>query len=266
MSIMLVIAVGNTRTRVGILKGTECVKAQSVATDAPGEIAAFASALFDEFEFDSTEPLILMSTVSASAGDAIEEILQSRFGWSVYRLGRDIPIPIQHTLTPSGEETVGQDRLLCALGAYEAVKQACVVVDMGTAITVDFVDGEGVFHGGAILPGVSMMLDSLHQQTASLPELKFKKIDPKSNEPGKDTPDAMILGVTAGASGAIRYLTERYAQFYEGYPQIIATGGDIGLLEDDELIEAFVPDLQLHGIRIACQRVLADEDDDLDDD
>lgn len=262
---MLAIAVGNTRTRVGVLEGPSCAKAKSVATDEPGEIASFAGALFDEFDFESNEPVILMSSVSEAAGDAIEHELKSKFGWSVYRFGRDLQIPIRHTLTQSGEESVGQDRLLCALGAFDMAKQACVVVDMGTAITVDFVDGEGVFHGGAIIPGVSMMLGSLHINTASLPELKYRKLDPKSNEPGKDTDDAMILGVYAAASGAIRFLSERYAQFYEGYPQIIATGGDMGVLEEDELIEAFMPDLQLRGIRVACKMLLEEDGDGADD-
>ncbi len=262
---ILAIAVGNTRTRVGVLSGKECLKAQSILTAEPGEIASFAAALFDEFEFPSNEPVILISAVSQPAADAIEEAIKSRFSWNVHRLGRDLDIPIRHTLTESGEETVGQDRLLCALGAFDVVKQACVVVDMGTAITVDFVDGEGVFHGGAILPGVSTMLDSLYESTAHLPKLSFRNLDPKSCEPGKQTDDAMILGVAAAARGAIRYLAERYAQFYEGYPQIIATGGDMGLLEDDELIEAFVPDLQLQGIRVACAKILDEDGDDLDD-
>lgn len=264
---ILAIAVGNTRTRVGVLSGNECVKAQSISTDDPDSIASFAAALFDEFEFASEEPVVLMSTVSESSADSIEEALKSKFGWSTYRLGRDVEIPIRHTLTESGEKTVGQDRLLCAIGAFDVIKQACVVVDMGTAITVDFVDGEGVFHGGAILPGISAMLGSMHTETAHLPELSYRKLDPNSFEPGKQTDDAMILGVTAGACGAIRYLAERYARFYEGYPQVIATGGDMGLLEDDELIEAFVPDLQLHGIRVACKKILDGDDyDPLEDD
>ena len=264
---MIAIAVGNTRTRVGVLKGNECVKAQSLSTENPAEIATFVGELFDEIDFASDEPVILISTVSQSAADAIEESIKSKFSWSSYRLGRDLQIPIRHTLTDSGEETVGQDRLLCALGAFEIVKQACVVVDMGTAITVDFVDGEGVFHGGAILPGVTAMLGSLNESTAHLPELKYRKLDPKSSEPGKQTDDAMILGVTAAASGAIRFLAERYAEFYEGYPQVIATGGDMGLLEDDELIEAFIPDLQLQGIRVACKKIIDDDtaDGDFDD-
>ncbi len=260
----LAIAVGNTRTRVGVLVGRECVKAQSIASDDAGAIASYASSLFEEFEFVSDEPVILMSTVDQAAADSIEETIRERFNWSCYRIGRDLDLPIRHTLSESGEATVGQDRLLCALGAFDIVKQACVVVDMGTAITVDFVDGEGTFHGGAIMPGVRSMLDAMHQGTAHLPELKYRKLDPKSSEPGKQTDDAMILGVTASVSGGIRYLAERYAQFYEGYPQIVATGGDIGVLEDDELIETIIPDLQLQGIRIACKAFL-DGDDEIDD-
>lgn len=260
LEMILAIAVGNTRTRVGVLKGGECLKAQSHRSDDPGEIAAFAQALTREFEFPQGEPVVVMSSVSAETTDAIESALGERFASHVYRFGRDLQLPISHTLTESGERTVGQDRLLCAIGAFDVVKQACVVIDMGTAITVDFVDGEGVFHGGAIMPGVAMMFDAMHERTAQLPQLTYKKPDPDSFAPGNQTDEAMQLGVTACVRGAIRHLAERYAEFYEGYPQIIATGGDMGVLEGDEFIEAFVPDLQLHGIRAACRLVL-DEDD-----
>lgn len=260
----IAIAVGNTRTRVGVLKGKECVKAQSIATSSPAEIAQFASALFEEFDFPANDPVVLMSSVADEAADAIEEKLTSAQQWTVYRIGRDVQIPIQHTLSESGEETVGQDRLLCAIGAFGIVKQACIVVDMGTAITVDFVDGEGVFHGGAILPGVNMMLESLSESTAHLPAIKYTKPSTPGNEPAKQTDEAMLLGVYAAVSGSIRFLAERYAQFYEGYPQVLATGGDIGVLEDDELIEAFVPDLQLQGIRATCEKLLSHDDHELD--
>ena len=258
---ILAIAVGNTRTRVGAIKGRECVKARSLRTDEPDTIATFAHELFEEFDFPGDEPVILVSTVSQKGADAVESSLRSKFAWPCYRFGRDLQIPIRHALTESGEKTVGQDRLLCAIGAFQAVKQACIVVDMGTAITVDFVDGEGVFHGGAIMPGVSMMLSALHTGTAHLPKLTYEKLDPASNQPGRQTDAAMQLGVSACVRGGIRYLAERYAMFYEGYPQIIATGGDMGVLEDDELIESFVPDLQLHGIKRACEMLLDDDED-----
>jgi len=126
---------------------------------------------------------------------------------------------------------------------------------------VDFIDGQGVFHGGAILPGVSMMLESLHEKTAALPRLKYARIEKGSNDPGRQTDAAMMLGVTAAACGAVRWLTERYAEFFEGYPKVVATGGDMGIFEDDELVETFVPDLQLIGLRVACERALRSDGD-----
>lgn len=264
---MIAIAVGNTRTRVGILSGNECLKAQSVHSEHVDEISLQVSTLWSEYGDNQPDPVIVMSHVSGERADHIEKTLRAKGHTMVYRFGRDLAIPIRHTLTSSGEKTVGQDRLLCSIGAYRVLKQACIVVDMGTAITVDFVDGEGVFHGGAIMPGIAMMFNAMHEKTAHLPQLKYEKPDPSDMSPAKQTDLAMQLGVNACVHGAIRWLSERYAEFYEGYPQIIATGGDMGVLEDDELIEAFVPDLQLHGIQAACVMLAdADDGDDLDED
>ncbi|MHA7813948.1 MAG: type III pantothenate kinase [Phycisphaerales bacterium] len=261
---MIAIAVGNTRTRVGIMSGTECLKAQSVRSDDAAAIREEIQSLWKDYGDGESDPVIVISSVSHELADAIERAIGSGSIGSVYRFGRDLQIPIRHTLTKSGEKTVGQDRLLCAIGAFRVVKQACIVVDLGTAITVDFVDGEGVFHGGAILPGIGMMFDVLHEKTAHLPQLKYEKQDRSDLSPASQTDLAMRLGVDACVHGSIRWLAERYAEFYEGYPQIIVTGGDMGVLEGDELIEAFVPDLQLHGIRAACLMLAdADEDDEL---
>lgn len=257
---MIAIAVGNTRTRVGILSGPECLKAQSVHSEHADEIAQQVAALWSEYGDAQPDPVIVLSHVSAPRADGVEHALRAAGHSLVYRFGRDLAIPVRHALTASGEKTVGQDRLLCAIGAYRVLKQACIVVDMGTAITVDFVDGEGVFHGGAIMPGIAMMFNALHEKTAHLPQLKYEKPDPSDLSPAKQTDLAMQLGVNACVRGGIRWLSERYAEFYEGYPQIIATGGDMGVLEGDELIEAFVPDLQLHGIQAACV-MLADADE-----
>lgn len=257
---MIAIAIGNTRTRVGIMSGRECLKAQSVRSEAPEEVAQQITSLWGDYGDGSPDPVIVLASVAHSRADLIERTLGQKSMGSVYRFGRDLQIPIRHTLTPSGEKTVGQDRLLCAIGAFQVVQQACIVVDLGTAITVDFVDGEGVFHGGAILPGIGMMFGALHEKTAHLPLLKYEKPDPSDLSPAKQTDLAMQLGVNACVHGGIRWLAERYAEFYDGYPQIIVTGGDMGVLEGDDLIEAFVPDLQLHGIRAACG-MLAEADE-----
>jgi type III pantothenate kinase len=136
-----------------------------------------------------------------------------------------------------------------------------VVIDAGTAITVDFVDGAGVFHGGAIAPGAQMMLDALAQRTAALPALTAS--DPASDGPyAKTTPDAMQTGVVAAARGLVRVMLDRYAEAYGAYPVVIATGGDAErLFASDELVESVVPHLVLRGIAASVRRALAPEDD-----
>lgn len=256
---LIALAVGNTRARIGLYLGLELV-ASSVhdAKDATG-IAAAAVALCEQAE-GQDNPVVAMSSVHRAASEGVEKALVGE-GLVVQRFGRDIPIPVRHSLTDDAAALVGQDRLLCAIGAFALTGQACVVVDLGTAMTVDFVDGQGVFHGGAIAPGLSMMLGSLHDRTDALPAVEYRL--PAEADPfGKNTADAMRLGVTAMVCGATRWLAERYALYYEAYPRIVATGGDIGVLESDGLVETFVPDLQLLGIRRACELVLQAEHDD----
>ncbi len=260
---LIAVAVGNTRTRVGSFTDQECLNPQSFDSSDADSIAARVKEILDSGEENKLEdPTIVIAGVRPTSSDEIERAIRKATNQTIFRFGRDFQIPIQHTLTDAGEMTVGQDRLLCAMGAFEILKQACVVIDIGTAVTVDFVDGTGVFHGGAILPGVSMMLSSLHETAASLPKITYRKLDSISNEPAKQTDDAIILGVTYAIKGAVRSLTERYAEHYQGYPQTIVTGGDLGILEDDELIDSFVPDLQLQGIRVACAQLLQDDSED----
>lgn len=247
---VLAVAVGNTRTRVARFSGRP-MSGESQAlpsTDAPGLVRAIQA-------LAKGEELVVISSVNELAAAALERELRPAFPERVYRFGRDLEIPIANALTD--DSTVGQDRLLCAIGASVRAEQACVVVDAGTAITVDFVDGEGTFQGGVIAPGVQMMLDALHARTAALPQIKFALPDAALGPFGKDSPHAMRLGVLNAARGLVRHTIEQYAQVFGGYPQIVATGGDaLALFEHDDLVEHIVPDLQLIGIAEACARVL----------
>lgn len=254
MDRLLAIAVGNTRTRLGLFDAGELTRGETVVNLDAAELAARARALLDSAP--DAAPVIA-SVNEPVAGRLADALVAS--GADPVRIGRDLPIPLRHTLDDAS--TLGQDRALNALGAYSVAAQACVIVDVGTAVSVDFVDGQGVFHGGVIAPGLNMMLRALHEQTAALPALRFEPPDSGRGPFGLDTAHAMRLGVSYAVRGLVRFAAERFADFYEGYPQIIATGGDMGVLEDDGLIEHFVPDLQLVGIR-ACVTQGAHADDD----
>ncbi|MDX2018532.1 MAG: type III pantothenate kinase [Planctomycetota bacterium] len=263
---LVAILVGNSRVRVAAVRGTEVAQAWSVdvhAPDAPAQTlgrAREALALLDG-------PTFVLASVNAPRAEAIESAIVAA-GHEVYRFGRDLEIPIARAL--DDDSTVGHDRLLAALGAFARFRQACVVIDAGTAITVDFVDGEGTFQGGAIAPGVTLGLRALHQQTAALPEIVYAKPDAARGPFGKDTRHAMVLGVHAAAVGLAHHLIDTYAEAYGGYPRVIATGGDApALFEHDALVEVVDPELVIRGMAHACLLLLGqvhDPSDDLNDD
>lgn len=234
-------AVGNTRIRVGRWSRREVVDACSFLHDEIEALPDQATALLEN------ATLCAISSVNRPAAERLEAALaRSSPGCSVMRIGRDIPVRLQHTLDDAS--TLGQDRLMNAVAARARAGQACVIVDAGTAVTVDFIDGEGVFHGGVIAPGVHLMLDALHRLTDALPSLSYEPPDPEQGPFGRDTPHAMRLGVRACLIGLVRTAAEQFAEHYGAYPQIIATGGDAPILEQEGIIEHFVPDLQLLGI------------------
>lgn len=258
---ILAVSIGNTRTRMGVFRGRTLESAAAAPSDDPVALAR----MILEMPVASSNPVVIASVRHDLSDRLVEQLgpaVRQR-GGDLYLFGRDLAIPIQTALRD--DTTVGQDRLLSALGAYSRAQQACIIVDAGTAVTVDFVDGEGVFQGGAIAPGLNLMLRALHEGTAALPLPRFEPIG--DDQPfGKDTRSAMLLGVQSAVRGMVRHLAERYGEAYGAYPQIVATGGDARVLfENDDLIEAIVPDLTLIGIQTACAVQLAGGERDEDD-
>lgn len=239
---IVTVSVGNTRVRAGL--STRLANRPEIEQSASFPIAEAAARIADLAVGAS---VVAMATVNEPASTLLTDTLANVGAPPVLRVNREIPVPLKHTLTDA--TTLGQDRALNALAAFRRVEQACVVIDAGTAITVDFVDGEGIFHGGVIVPGCQMMLDALHTRTSALPEVSFESL-PDPLEPfGRDTPGAMLLGSASAARGLVRHMAERYAEFYGAFAQIIATGGDAEtLFRNDDLVEVIVPDLTLIGI------------------
>lgn len=252
---LLAISVGNTRTQIGAFLEGKLEGSMSVST---GDEASLKAALKQQYETltDAPEVFVLLASVSPAGAQAVEQAARGVFDLPIRKVEKDIDIPIGRQL--DRESLVGDDRLLNAAAAYDVLKQACIVVDAGTAITVDLVDGQGTFHGGAIGPGANMMLQSLHQYTAQLPEVSFDK---PVEAVGHNTSEAMRSAVFHGLRGMVRELAEQYAEAIGAYPIIVATGGDAPLLfEGYELVDRVVPDLTLIGLRVTLEAYLRDED------
>jgi len=245
---MLGVSVGNTRTRIGaFLEGElqECATFRNERRDAIAEALGHAFAPLKEHD----DAAILMSSVNDPVALSTEQQIKQMLGKSARRVERDIPIPIGRQLDHGA--LVGEDRLLNAAAAFDVLKQACVVVDAGTAITVDLVDGTGTFHGGAIAAGAQLQLDALHQRADQLPEAELHKPEQAI---GHNTLDAMHCGVYFGLRGMVRELVEQYAEIIGSFPLVVVTGGDGNLLfRDFELIDRIVPNLTMMGLYVTLR-------------
>ncbi len=153
-------------------------------------------------------------------------------------LGRDFPPLVRNrALHP---ETVGADRLAQASAAWRRTQGPCVVVAMGTAITVDVVNARGEFLGGLIAPGLRTMAWSLRARTALLPEVRPVR---RRTPLGRHTREAIECGISMAAEGLIR-------QALRGRRgRVFGTGGDANLFGD--LFDELAPDLALEGILIS---------------
>jgi type III pantothenate kinase len=134
--------------------------------------------------------------------------------------------------------TVGADRLFAARGALRELGEPALVVDAGTALTVDALDvraGRGVFLGGAIAPGPQLLAESLARSTARLPRIAPR---PGARALGKSTHEAIEAGVAVGFRGAARELIARVGR-ESGLAQapVALTGGARAFLLEPPLLE-----------------------------
>jgi len=145
---------------------------------------------------------------------------------------------------------LGVDRWVAMIGAWAETQSACLIVDAGTAMTLDAIDDGGVHLGGQIVAGVETMLDSLSSATSDIPLVKAssKQVAGDLKMFGKNTAAAVREGAQNAVAGAIeRAIRSLRLNGYD--PTIILTGGGatriLGALEETPLHR---PNLVLHGL------------------
>lgn len=146
---------------------------------------------------------------------------------------------------------VGADRIANAISASASYpNQNIIVIDFGTAITFCAITAQKAYIGGAILPGLRLSVDALSNNTAKLPSVEIIKTDQAL---GRSTIESIQSGVYFGVVGACRELIKRINQeaFSGNKSLVLATGGFASLFDKQDLYDSLVPDLVLHGIRLA---------------
>lgn len=244
---LVVLNVGNTRLALAPFRAGEIGEVSRLDLKEP---ASWGPAIAEAWKYiqGRDNAAVVGASVNPDLDDAVEQAVLDAANRHVVWVGEDLDLPMK-VLTDKPEET-GVDRVLNVAAAYEQMGKACVVVDAGTAVTIDVCNDAGEFLGGVIAPGVSMMLDALHERTAKLP--RVKTFEPPSAPFGRDTREAIVAGAYYGIRGMVKEVVENYATDLGTWPDLIATGGDAeALFKDWELVHAIAPDLTLHGIALA---------------
>jgi type III pantothenate kinase len=243
---LLVLSVGNTRLAVATFVAGEL---QGVVRVPHGQRADWPGVIGEAWRkiADTDSPAIAGASVNPTLVEPLEHAVQQVTGQPVEWVGRDLDLPIKVRTDEPGQ--TGVDRIVNVAAAYEQLGKACVVVDAGTAITVDFCNDAGEFLGGAIAPGASLQLEALHERTARLPRAPLAV---PTGPFGTNTTAAIQQGVFHGIRGMVKELVENYATTLGTWPELIATGGDAQVLFGDwELVHAISPDLTIYGIALA---------------
>lgn len=168
-------------------------------------------------------------------------------GVTVFRTAADLGVDVRY----DQPGRYGIDRALAALAAYSRLHASCVVIDAGTAVTVDVVDDEGVVVGGYIFPGLGTLAYGLAARTG-LPEVSSGVT---GGLPGNSTETCIARGIAEGFAGAVGRLAGRAAGSAGSGNRILVTGGD-----GERLLDAlppgaeYVPDLALEGLARAAER------------
>ena len=208
----LIVDIGNSRAKIVVVEGANILYntvAECVSVDIVEGLMAQYSGI--------THAII---STTRGDGESVKTLLSGYIGEVVLFTPATTPIPIaNHYHTPN---TLGADRLAAAVGAWAMYPDSDImVVDFGTAITIDYVVG-GAFVGGNISPGVSTRFRSLNDYTACLPLCEPTEV---VLEYGRTTREAIEQGVMRGVEHEIRGYVEAFSK-ENGKKRIIFTGGD----------------------------------------
>lgn len=217
---MFYLDAGNTRIKV------------ARATDSGWERVA-------SFEHHDIPALQALLGTSPSIGCTVVDSLVSQLPQTRWYRRTDIHPARLDYHTP---ETLGVDRFVACHGAWNWVHQAVIVVDAGTAVTIDLMDATGVFQGGVIMPGLAILETGLNAHAPALPKVPREL---SSTYPPKSTVDALKAGLLESWVAGI---THHVRQLHAFAPDavVMVTGSDANLLAT---IGEVKPDLMFDGLR-----------------
>jgi type III pantothenate kinase len=253
--LLLAVDIGNNQIKLGLMP-SECAGGLPV----PSRVLKIATR---DMSFDRLTDWLPPDKLCWCVGAVHRETEHRLADWVRVHQPNDLYVLLANHRLPieicvDRPDQVGADRLLAAVAVnrLRATDRPAIVIDAGSAITVDLVSADGAFQGGAILPGLEMVATAMAEQTDLLPLVRYSMSDEPPPVLGRSTGAAIQSGLFWGTIGAVREIVGRLSSALESQPQLFLAGGDAAKLAPflEETVQ-IVPELVLAGIALTYQNL-----------
>ena len=248
---ILVIDVGNTNMTIGAYQGEEMKATFRLTTKTPRTSDEYGIVITQLLQNNGIEAKSLEGSIVASVVPDVMHALNGALvrytGTKPMNVGPGIKTGL--SITTENPRSIGADRIVDAVAAYEKYGGPVLVLDFGTATTYDLITASGEFVAGITAPGIRISAEALWTKAAKLPNIEIKK--PKSIL-AQETISSMQAGLVYGQIGQTEYIISKVKE-ESGIKdlKVVATGG-LGRLISDETkaIDVYDSFLTLDGLRI----------------
>ncbi len=249
-AMLLAIDVGNTNIVVGVFEGADLTADFRIHTDdrATGdELGLDLLALLERKDLSADQvTAVIVSSVVPTLARSIDELSHTYFHQPPMFVGPGTRTGIR--IQYDDPRRVGADRIANAIAAHHLYQGPAVLVDFGTATTLDAIDANGDYLGGAIAPGIQLSHDALVNHAAMLIRVELTA---PTEAIGHSTTASMQSGIVFGYVGLVEGLVARFRKEMAGSPKVIATGGlATSLASLMPSIDIVDERLTLHGLRL----------------
>jgi type III pantothenate kinase len=234
---ILTIDIGNTNTDIGIFENEKIIKYEKIRTC---NLLKYNWKILRKYEIDK----ILAISVVSGVINKFKKIIKKQVGLFPKIISSQYNIDMKINYN---RKLLGADRMLACYAVKKLYGYPAIVVNFGTATTVDIVSSNGEYIGGAIFPGINMCIDALYEKTSKLPRIKFSF---PQNFIGKNTKSCINIGIAYSAIESVKLIIEKIKKKIKKKVLVIGTGGAVKLINKKIKFDYIDEFLILKGLNI----------------